>query len=77
MRKSFLSLLVIVSVSGVAAASEGASSPPAVAAGDIPSTYAWYSGGSVTVSIGRSRVVERSATTAAVEATLTKSPRVL
>jgi hypothetical protein len=51
MHKSFLSLFVIVFVSGVAAA-EGASSPPAVADGAIPSAYVWLSGGSVAIGIG-------------------------
>jgi hypothetical protein len=36
MHKSFLSLFVIVFVSGVAAAAEGASSPPPVAEGAMP-----------------------------------------
>jgi len=52
MHKSFLSLLVIVFVSGVAAAAEGTSSPPPVAEGAIPSAYVWLSGGSVAVGIG-------------------------
>jgi hypothetical protein len=52
MHKSFLSLLVMVFVSGVAAAAEGASSPPPVADGAIPSAYVWLSGGSVAIGIG-------------------------
>ena len=52
MRKSFLSLFVIVFVSGVAAAAEGASSSSAVAEGAIPSAYMWLSGGSVAIGIG-------------------------
>src|SRR5580692_858136 len=51
MHKSILSLFVMVLVSGVAAA-DGASSPPAVAEGAIPSAYVWLSGGSVAVGIG-------------------------
>jgi hypothetical protein len=51
MHKLFLSLLVSVFVSGVAAA-EGASSPPPVAEGSIPSAYVWLSGGSVAIGIG-------------------------
>jgi hypothetical protein len=54
MHKSILSLLVIVLVSGVAAVAEGASSPPPVAEGAIPSAYVWLSGGSVAVGIGYS-----------------------
>jgi hypothetical protein len=52
MHKSFLSLLVMVFVSGVAAAAEGASSPPPVADGAIPSAYVWLSGGSVAIGTG-------------------------
>jgi hypothetical protein len=52
MRKSFLSLVVMVFVSGVAAAAEGSSSPPPVAEGSIPSAYVWLSGGSVAIGIG-------------------------
>ena len=52
MHKSFLSFLVIVLVSGVAAAAEGASSPPPIAEGAIPSAYVWLSGGSVAIGIG-------------------------
>jgi len=52
MHKSFLSLFVIVFVSGVAAAAEGASSSSAVAEGAIPSAYMWLSGGSVAIGIG-------------------------
>src|SRR5258706_536903 len=52
MHKSFLSLFVIVLVSGIAAAAEGTSSPPPVAEGAIPSAYVWLSGGSVAVGIG-------------------------
>jgi hypothetical protein len=47
MHKSILSLFVMVLMSGVAAAAEGASSPPPVADGAIPSAYVWLSGGSV------------------------------
>lgn len=50
MHKLFLSLIVIVFTSGVAAA-EGASSSP-VAEGAIPSGYVWLSGGSVAIGIG-------------------------
>jgi hypothetical protein len=52
MHKSFLSLFAIIFVSGVAAAAEGASSPPPVADGAIPSAYVWLSGGSVAIGIG-------------------------
>ena len=52
MHKSVLSYLVIVLVSGVAAAAEGASSPPPIAEGAIPSAYVWLSGGSVAIGIG-------------------------
>ena len=51
MHKSFLSLLLVVLVSGVAAA-EGNSSPSPVAEGAIPSAYVWLSGGSVAIGIG-------------------------
>ena len=51
MHKSILSLFIMVLVSGVAAA-DGASSPPAVAEGAIPSAYVWLSGGSVAIGIG-------------------------
>lgn len=51
MRKSFLSLVVMVFVSGVAAA-EGSSSTHSVAEGSIPSAYVWLSGGSVAIGIG-------------------------
>jgi hypothetical protein len=54
MHKSFLSLLAIVFVSGIASAAEGASSPPPVAEGAIPSAYVWLSGGSVAIGIGYS-----------------------
>src|SRR5271170_4071851 len=53
MHNSFLSFLAIIFVSGVAAA-DGASSPPPVAEGAIPSGYVWLSGGSVAVGIGYS-----------------------
>jgi hypothetical protein len=53
MHKLFLSLFASVFVSGVAAAG-GASSPPLVAEGAIPSGYVWLSGGSVAVGIGYS-----------------------
>jgi hypothetical protein len=52
MHKLFLSLFAMVFVSGVAAATEGASSPPPVAEGSIPSAYVWLSGGSVAIGIG-------------------------
>jgi hypothetical protein len=54
MHKSFLSLLFIVFVSGVASLAEaaGASSAPPVAEGAIPSAYVWLSGGSVAIGIG-------------------------
>ena len=52
MHKIFLSLFVSVVMSGVAAASESASSPPPVADGAIPSAYVWLSGGSVAIGIG-------------------------
>jgi hypothetical protein len=54
MHKSFLSLFFIVFVSGVASVAEaaGASSPPAVVEGAIPSAYVWLSGGSVAIGIG-------------------------
>jgi hypothetical protein len=42
----------MVFVSGVAAAAEGASSPPPVADRAIPSAYVWLSGGSVAIGIG-------------------------
>src|ERR1700728_449985 len=51
MHKLFLSLFLTVFVSGVAAA-EGASSPPPVAEGAIPSAYVWLSGGAVAIGIG-------------------------
>jgi hypothetical protein len=51
MHKSFLSFLAMIFVSGVAAA-DGASSPPPVAEGAIPSGYVWLSGGSVAIGIG-------------------------
>jgi hypothetical protein len=50
MRKLLLSLLATVFVSAVAAAADGA--PPPVAEGDIPSGYAWFTGGSVAIGIG-------------------------
>jgi hypothetical protein len=49
MHKLFLSLLVVVITSGVAAAAD---SPSPVAEGSIPSAYVWLSGGSVAVGIG-------------------------
>src|SRR6202158_5024643 len=52
MHKLFLSLFAIAFVSGVAAAAEGASSPPPVAEGSTPSAYVWLSGGSVAIGIG-------------------------
>jgi hypothetical protein len=53
MHKTFLSLLAIIFVSGVAAtAAEGASSPAPVAEGAIPSAYVWLNGGSVAIGIG-------------------------
>src|SRR5277367_4945800 len=52
MHKLFLSLFVSIVMSGVAAASDGASSPPPVAEGAIPSAYVWLSGGSVAIGIG-------------------------
>jgi hypothetical protein len=52
MHKLFLSLFAMVFVSGVAAAAEGASSPPPVAEAFIPSAYVWLSGGSVAIGIG-------------------------
>jgi hypothetical protein len=51
MRKSFLSLVVMVFVSGVAAAESSSSTAP-VAEGSIPSAYVWLSGGSVAIGIG-------------------------
>jgi hypothetical protein len=54
MRKLLLSLLATVFASGVAAAADGASSPPHVAEGAIPSAYVWLSGGSVAIGIGYS-----------------------
>jgi hypothetical protein len=53
MHKSLLSLVAIVFVSAVAAASESASSlAPPVADGAVPSAYAWLSGGSFALGIG-------------------------
>jgi hypothetical protein len=52
MRKLFLSFLATVFVSAIAAAANGASSPPAVPEGAIPSGYVWFSGGSVAIGIG-------------------------
>jgi len=52
MHKSILSLFAIVLVSGAAAAADGASSPPPVSEGAIPSAYVWLSGGSVAIGIG-------------------------
>ena len=52
MHKSFLSLFVIVFVSGIAVAAEGTSSSPPVAEGAIPSAYVWLSGGTVAAGIG-------------------------
>ena len=49
MHKSFLSLILVVFASGVAAAAD--SSPP-VSEGAIPSAYVWLSGGSVAIGIG-------------------------
>jgi hypothetical protein len=51
MHKLFLSLFLMVAVSGVAAAADGASSP-AVSDGAIASAYVWLSGGSVAIGIG-------------------------
>src|ERR1700690_4010835 len=51
MHKSFLSFLAMIFVSVVASAA-GASSPPPVAEGAIPSAYVWLSGGSVAIGIG-------------------------
>ena len=51
MHKSVLSFLAIIFVSGAASAG-GASSPPPVAEGAIPSAYVWLSGGSVAIGIG-------------------------
>jgi hypothetical protein len=51
MHKSILRFLAMIFVSGVAAAG-GASSPPPVAEGAIPSAYVWLSGGSVAIGIG-------------------------
>jgi hypothetical protein len=53
MRKLLLSVFASVFVSVIAAAADGASSPP-VAEGAIPSAYVWLSGGSVAVGIGYS-----------------------
>jgi hypothetical protein len=52
MRKLFRSLVLIAFASGVAAAAEGASPPPPVAEGAIPSAYVWLSGGTVAIGIG-------------------------
>src|SRR5580658_6927195 len=53
MRKSFLSLVASVFVSGVALAADNTSPPaPAVAEGSIPSGYVWFSGGTVALGIG-------------------------
>jgi hypothetical protein len=54
MRKLLLSLLATVFASGVAVAADGASSPPPVTEGAIPSAYVWLSGGSVAIGIGYS-----------------------
>src|SRR5258708_39530214 len=53
MRKLLLSVFASVFVPLVAAAANGASSPP-VAEGAIPSAYVWLSGGSVAIGIGYS-----------------------
>jgi hypothetical protein len=53
MRKLLLSVFASVFVPLIAAAADGASSPP-VAEGAIPSAYVWLSGGSVAIGIGYS-----------------------
>ncbi len=52
MRKFLLSFFASVFVSAIAAAADGASSPPPVTEGAIPSAYVWLSGGSVAIGIG-------------------------
>jgi hypothetical protein len=47
-----MSFFAIGFVSCIAAAAEGASSPPPVAEGAIPSAYVWLSGGAVAIGIG-------------------------
>lgn len=51
MHKLLSGFLALVFVSAVAAAADGAPPPP-VAEADIPSGYAWLSGGSVAIGIG-------------------------
>jgi hypothetical protein len=51
MHKLLLGLFATVFISAVAAA-DGAATPPPVAEGDIPSGYAWLSGGSIAIGIG-------------------------
>ena len=53
MRKLLLSVFAGIFVPLIAAAADGASSPP-VAEGAIPSAYVWLSGGSVAIGIGYS-----------------------
>src|SRR5712675_1338829 len=52
MPKFLLSFFASVFVSAIAAAADGASSPPPVTEGAIPSAYVWLSGGSVAIGIG-------------------------
>src|ERR1700723_3029971 len=52
MHKLFRTFVLILSVCGIAAAAEAASSSSPVAEGAIPSAYVWLSGGSVAVGIG-------------------------
>jgi len=52
MRKLLLSFLASVLVPFIAVAADGASSPPPVGEGAIPSAYVWLSGGSVAIGIG-------------------------
>jgi hypothetical protein len=52
MRKLLLSFFVTVFVPAAAAVADGASTPPPVAEGAIPSAYVWLSGGSIAIGIG-------------------------
>jgi hypothetical protein len=52
MRKLLLSFFATVFVSAAGAAAYGASSPPPITEGAIPSAYLWFSGGAVAVGIG-------------------------
>src|SRR3984885_461332 len=54
MRKLLLSIFASILVPVIAAAADGAASPPPVAEGAIPSAYVWLSGGSVAIGIGYS-----------------------